>query len=138
MVRRWRQRASGQVDLHGTRPALSRRLRRVRADRDAADMLALIRQELAVDPEAMLSRGRGNALAALSRQLLIYLLHVHRGRTYRDIAALVGRDRTTITHACAIIEDRREDPAFDETVGRIEAALDRIATHESGADHAAA
>jgi chromosomal replication initiation ATPase DnaA len=138
MVRRWRQRANGQLDLHATRPAISRRLRRVRADRNAARALLLIGQRLAAEPQAIISRGRGNAAAAASRQLLMYLLHVHFGRQLIDVAKLVGRDRTTVAHACATVEDRREDPAFDEMVGRIEAALNQFAPEAAEAAHAAA
>jgi chromosomal replication initiation ATPase DnaA len=39
-----------------------------------------------------------------------------------DIGPCFGRDRTTVGHACQVVEDRRDEPAFDEFV----AALERL------------
>ena len=40
-----------------------------------------------------------------------------------EAGALFGRDRTTVAHACAVIEDRRENPRFDEMVAALEDRL---------------
>ena len=37
-----------------------------------------------------------------------------------DIGAAFGRDRTTVGHACNVVEDRRDDAAFDAFVSAIE------------------
>ena len=42
----------------------------------------------------------------------------------RDIGHAFGRDRTTVGHACHVVEDRRDDAAFDNFVS----AIERIAT----------
>jgi hypothetical protein len=36
---------------------------------------------------------------------------------------LFERDRTTVAHACALVEDRRDDPALDAQLGYLEEAV---------------
>ncbi|MCA2373698.1 DNA replication protein [Agrobacterium genomosp. 3 str. CIP 111-78] len=57
------------------------------------------------------------------RQIAMYVCHVQLGIPMSDIGPCFGRDRTTVGHACQVIEDRRDEPAFDEFV----AALERLA-----------
>jgi hypothetical protein len=63
---------------------------------------------------------RRNARAAFARQTAIYLAHVVFGQSYRDAGRLFGRDRTTASHACRLVEERREDPLVDALVGVLE------------------
>jgi chromosomal replication initiation ATPase DnaA len=67
---------------------------------------------------------RGTAPVAFARQTAIYLAHTVLGLSYTAIARAVGRDRTTVAHACRILEQRRDDPAIDAIVGRLEHAID--------------
>jgi chromosomal replication initiation ATPase DnaA len=53
----------------------------------------------------------------------MYLAHVHGGLSYTEIGRLFARDRTTVAHACCVIEDRREDAAFDRAIGLLESVL---------------
>jgi hypothetical protein len=71
----------------------------------------------------LLSPTRGEADLALARQLAMYLMHVVHGRVYRDVGRFFGRDRTTVSHACAVIEELREDSDFDAEVSRLERRL---------------
>ena len=57
---------------------------------------------------------RGRAQVALARQVAMYLSHVVLAINNRRIGDLFGRDRSTVTHACKLVEDRRDDPAFDQ------------------------
>jgi hypothetical protein len=59
----------------------------------------------------------------LARQVQFYLLHVGFGLDPASLGRLVGRDRSTVVHACAAVEDRRDAPAFDAALGVLEAAL---------------
>jgi hypothetical protein len=34
-----------------------------------------------------------------------------------------ARDRTTVAHACGLVEDRRDDPAFDRSLDLLEGVL---------------
>ena len=65
---------------------------------------------------------RGPARAALARQLAYYLAVTTLGWTASDAARICGRDRTSVSHALGLIEDRRDCPQFDEMVESLEAA----------------
>jgi chromosomal replication initiation ATPase DnaA len=58
------------------------------------------------------------------RQIAMYVCHVTLQMTLTAIGDGFGRDRSTVAHACAVVEDRRYDKDFDEFV----AAIERIAT----------
>lgn len=72
-------------------------------------------------PHADLSRqSRGKAPVALARQAAMYLAHVSCGLSLTDVGLIFARDRTTVAHACAVIEDRRDDPVFDRALELME------------------
>ncbi|WP_319005504.1 helix-turn-helix domain-containing protein [Pararhizobium sp. YC-54] len=70
------------------------------------------------------------------RQISMYVCHVILQISLTDIGYSFGRDRTTVSHACNVVEDRRDDRAFDDFI----AALERVVTCFFGApggrDHA--
>jgi chromosomal replication initiation ATPase DnaA len=92
-------------------------------DRRAAHLIELVAAARRVRARLILSRSRCMAEVASARQLAMYLMHVVMGRDYAAVGAYFDRDRTTVSHACAVIEDRRDDPAFDAEVARLEEAL---------------
>jgi len=57
------------------------------------------------------------------RQIAMYLSHVMLSLPYQTIAAAFGLDRTTVVHACAVIEDRRDDLAYDRFIERCERCI---------------
>ena len=69
-----------------------------------------------VDHGALAHVTRGIARNALARQVAMYLAHVACGLTLTNSGLLFGRDRTTVAHACIIVEDRRDDPLFDRAL----------------------
>lgn len=71
----------------------------------------------------MLRRDRRRC-ACHARQIAMYVCHVSLQIPMRDIGHAFGRDRTTVGHACHVVEDRRDDAAFDDFVS----AIERIAT----------
>ena len=71
---------------------------------------------------------RGRAKVALARQVAMYLAHVGCGMSLTDTGRLFERDRTTVAHACGIIEDRRDDPLFDRALDLLEWAVPALAT----------
>jgi chromosomal replication initiation ATPase DnaA len=97
------------------------------------DAIALIAREKNVPLHLLVHRSRCRRKTARARQLAMYLSHVVLGQTLGEIALAFGRDRTTVSHACAVIEDLRDDPAFDDEVSgyerRLEAARDRRQSH---------
>lgn len=66
---------------------------------------------------------RGRAKVALARQAAMYLSHVGLGLTMTEVGLLFERDRTTVGHACALIEDRRDDHSFDLAIELMERAV---------------
>jgi hypothetical protein len=63
---------------------------------------------------------RGSQRVALARQIAMYLAHVGFGLTFDVIGHAFGRDRTTIAHACRVVEDARDDIWFDCRVATLE------------------
>jgi hypothetical protein len=82
---------------------------------------------MAVEPALLGAPGRGRARSALARQVQVYLVHVGFGIDLATLGRSVGRDRSTLGHACAIVEDRRDDGRFDAAMGVLEASLRRWA-----------
>ena len=54
------------------------------------------------------------------RQIAMYLAHVMLGLSMGDIGRAFGRDRTTVMHACHLVEDMRDDIEIDALVCRME------------------
>jgi hypothetical protein len=78
-------------------------------------------------PAGALRIGRGARRIAFARQLAMYLTHVGFGLTLTEVGACFERDRTTVRHACALVEDRRDQPAFDLAVSALETGLAHLA-----------
>lgn len=87
-------------------------------------VIALVAREKRVPIRLMRHKSRCRAPTAQARQLAMYLSHVVLGRSLTEIAGAFGRDRTTVSYACALIEDRRDDPLFDEEVSALERRLE--------------
>jgi len=66
---------------------------------------------------------RGRARIALARQVAMYLAHVALGLTLSETGKLFTRDRTTVAHACSVVEDMRDDPVFDRIVQLLEGVV---------------
>jgi chromosomal replication initiation ATPase DnaA len=69
------------------------------------------------------SRRRGAAEVAFARQVAMYLAHVMLGANLAEVGRHFGRDRTTVAHACARVEDRRDDPVVERVLACLEAAV---------------
>ena len=66
---------------------------------------------------------RGSPATAFARQVAMYLAHVGCGLTLTEVGGLFARDRTTVAHACGLVEDRREDARFDRALELLEGAI---------------
>jgi chromosomal replication initiation ATPase DnaA len=71
---------------------------------------------------------RGRSRVAFARQVAMYLAHVAFGLTLTTVGRAFGRDRTTVSHACALVEDARDDPDIDRTLELLEAIVKRLAS----------
>ena len=90
----------------------------------------LINQMLAsgarVSAENLMKNKRGEASISRARQVAIYLMHTSLSLSYGDVSRIYGRDRTTIAHSCRVVEDLRDDPAFDAWITELEEAVDMM------------
>ena len=66
---------------------------------------------------------RRSPRTAFARQVAMYLAHVVCGLSLTEVGALFARDRTTVAHACGIVEDRRDDPELDRRIEHLERAV---------------
>lgn len=93
------------------------------------DLLLRCSIERAVAPAFQIVGGelwahtRGSPATAFARQVAMYLAHVGCGLTLTEVGRLFARDRTTVAHACGLIEDRREEPPFDRALELLEGAM---------------
>ncbi|MEM6382542.1 MAG: DUF6456 domain-containing protein [Pseudomonadota bacterium] len=76
-----------------------------------------------VQHEAIRSRSRGKAGVARARQVAMYLCHTALGFSLTQVGKLFERDRTTVGHACRLVEDLRDQSAFDTLIQCLERAL---------------
>jgi chromosomal replication initiation ATPase DnaA len=111
----------------------------VRIDRHAASAACCIAELLvaavfAVPVRTLRAPGRTNPDVVFARQVAMYLAHVGLGERLGAVAAHFGRDRSTVGHACARIEEERDDAALDETLCALEGALRYWRRPPSGED----
>jgi len=66
---------------------------------------------------------RGQPHVAFARQVAMYLAHVGCRLTFTEVGQVFARDRTTVAHACGIVEDLRDDPVFDRSLELLESVL---------------
>lgn len=64
--------------------------------------------------------GRTNLDVTRVRQIAMYVCHVVLRLSMSDVGRGFGRDRTTVLHACHLVEDMRDDEDFDRVVGMME------------------
>ena len=84
----------------------------------------LVARTLGIALAELRASQRGRAGVAFARQTAMYLAHVHFGLTLSQVGRNFGRDRTTVAHACARVEDSRDDPQFERVLACLEATLD--------------
>lgn len=92
-------------------------------------VIALVARQKNVPIRLLTHASRSCIAVARARQLAMYLAHVVYGRSLTDVGEAFGRDRTTVSYACSLIEDMRDDPQFDAEVCSLE--------HQLQVDHVA-
>lgn len=98
-----------------------RRLQRL--DAEAARIIALVADDWGIAPNQLLHASRCVAQVALARQVAMYLLHTQCSRSQSDVASAFWRDRTTVRHACSVIEDGRDVADFEHRIARLEGVI---------------
>lgn len=64
--------------------------------------------------------GRASQGVARMRQIAMYACHVTLQLNLTEIGRGFGRDRSTVQHACHLVEDLRDDEDFDSMVTLVE------------------
>jgi chromosomal replication initiation ATPase DnaA len=90
----------------------------------------LVAMTMDVPPREIQARRRTSVVAARARQTAIYLVHCGLGWPLARAAAAFGRDRTTASHAVQLIEDLRDDAAFDARLSVMESCVRQAAGGE--------
>lgn len=86
----------------------------------AIDLLSVL---FGVEAAELRSPTRARKNTARVRQIGMYALNVGLGMKMGDIALGFRRDRSTVIHACHLVEDLRDDAEFDAIVCRVEAVF---------------
>lgn len=73
-----------------------------------------------IPSKALRSSGKTRSDVSRVRQIAMYVSHVGLGLTMKEVGRGFGRDRTTVIHACHLIEDMRDDSDFDRVVAMTE------------------
>ena len=76
-----------------------------------------------IAPSVLWIETRGSPSTAFARQVAMYLAHVGCGLTLTEVGRLFARDRTTVAHACGLVEDRREEAPFDRALELLEGVM---------------
>ncbi len=122
--------SAGTTFARGVSPAATLRYRRLRRDAEAMELVAAVARLRRVALRKLLARARGTAEVAAARQLAMYLVHVLLGRPQDVVGRLFGRDASTVSHACRVIEDLRDNPPLEAEISRVEAMVHGAATEE--------
>ncbi|MEM6748179.1 MAG: helix-turn-helix domain-containing protein [Pseudomonadota bacterium] len=89
-------------------------------------VIGLTSQTFGVSRCELLAKSRSQTEIAFARQVAMYLVHVVFGQSFRDTGEAFGRERTTVAYACSLVEDKRDDLAFDRQLDAIEDSLKRL------------
>ena len=79
------------------------------------------------------ARSRGSRRTARARRVAIYLAHVAYGLDLGLVAVNFGRSRRAAAEACRVIEDARDDPAFDAALAGLEISAAVLRNEEKAA-----
>jgi chromosomal replication initiation ATPase DnaA len=87
---------------------------------------SIISRIFMVRSEDLHAPSRMTANVAFARQVAMYLAHVECNVELAAVSRMFGRDRTTVRHACSVVEDSRDDPAFELTLELLIGILGRM------------
>ena len=96
---------------------------RSRSRRDIAlceRVVRLVAADRGIRIEELKGRERLRHEVTQARQIAMYLCHVMLEMTMTEVGAIFGRDRTTVAHACARVEDARESVRVDRRITALE------------------
>ncbi len=87
-------------------------------------LIDIVAALFSVSSKELRKAGRTAEPVSRVRQIAMYVAHVILRLTQGEVGRGFGRDRTTVVHACRVIEDMRDDPEFDRVVAMVERVAD--------------
>ena len=72
-----------------------------------------VARDFGLDMAELFAPTRGASRAALARQIAMYLAHTGFALSFEMIGEVFERDRSTVSHACHVVEDGRDDIWLD-------------------------
>ena len=72
-----------------------------------------VARDYGLDLVTLFAPTRGAPRAAFARQVAMYLVRIGFEVSFETISRVFGRDRTTVSHACHVVEDGRDDIWLD-------------------------
>ena len=95
-------------------------------DAKAAELAAgVVAYATGVALDDLMAPTRGGPEAAMARQAAMYLTHIAFEMSLGRVGAAFGRDRSTVAHACHLMEERRDDTGVDAWLDAMERVLKR-------------
>ena len=85
-------------------------------------IISRVAVDYGLSPDELTAPTRGRPRIAFARQVAMYLAHVGFALSFEMIGRAFGRDRTTVAHACRVVEDARDDVWFDCRLAVLERA----------------
>src|SRR5690242_503944 len=76
----------------------------------------IVEYALGTSSADILANARGAADAVFARQIAMYLCYTGFEWSLARVAEAFERDRSTVSHACHRIEDRRDEAVFDQWI----------------------
>jgi hypothetical protein len=111
------------------RRARRRRQRAEISPRSVSGIVAKIATEMMFLTSDEPQRGRNRRfIMSHVQQIAMYVCHVVLQMTMSEVGRGFGRDRSTVGHACARVEDRRDEAGFDRLVAAIETVASGVFT----------
>ena len=114
------------VEQQAPRPLATTREPRssgLRGERDmeiCESMIDICAAMFNVSSKELRQTGRTGNDVARVRQIAMYVTHVSLGVSMHEVGRGFFRDRTTVRHACHLVEDMRDDEDFDRAVVMME------------------
>lgn len=102
-------------------------------DRLCRQISAHVALDFGLAPDDLTSSTRGPPRIAFARQVAMYLAHIGFGLSFEAIGQAFGRDRTTVAHACRVVEDSRDDIWMDCRLATLELTCRTELRSEAGA-----
>jgi hypothetical protein len=72
-----------------------------------------VARDFGLEMAALFAPTRGAPRTAFARQVAMYLAHTGFELSFETISRVFDRDRTTVSHACHVVEDGRDDIWLD-------------------------